>query len=503
MPQKDPAAVYLHLGAEPATLNPILATDAYASAINQHIYESLVDLDYDTLEPKPQLAERWEILDRGMRYRFYLKRGVRWSDGVPFTADDVVYSYNRIKDPKVACAHLKVYYIDIKSCVKINSHTVEFTYARPYYLALNFCGGMPIVPKHVFGDGTDFNTHRNNRFPVGTGPFVFEKWDTGKSITLTRNERFHGAKPRISKLVYKIVMEPSVALQMLKKGDIDAMDVRVIEWVRQTGSDKFKRRFYKLMYYQPIFSYIGWNAASPLFSDRRVRVAMTMLINRKEILDKLLFGIGKPVTGPFYVFGKSYNHEIKEYPYDPEAAKQLLREAGWIDRDHDGVLDKDGKKFSFVFTIPSASKFGERLGTIMKEDLAKIGIEMTINRFEWAVFLQKIQSRNFDATTLRWAGGFDEDPYQVWHSSQIRGGSNFVGFRNAEADRIIEQARMEFNETKRIAMYRRFHAILHREQPYTFLYTTPNLVVVSKRFDNVVVHKRGLNILEWRLREVE
>jgi peptide/nickel transport system substrate-binding protein len=286
---------------------------------------------------------------------------------------------------------------------------------------------------------------------------------------------------------------------MVKKGDLDSTEVRVIEWVRQTNSEKFLEHFYKLKYYTPVFGYIGWNSARPFFSDRRVRLAMTMLINRKAILEKLYFGIGEIVTGPFYIFGKSYDKNIKSWPYDPERAKQLLKDAGWIDHDGDGILDKDGKKFSFTFTIPSESKFGERLGSIMKEDLSKVGIDMDISRFEWAVFLNKIQSRNFDATTLRWAGGYDDDPYQIWHSSQIKGGSNYVGFSNKEADHIIEAARMEFDEKKRIRMYCRFQEILHREQPYTFLYTTPNLVVLSKRFTNVIVHKRGLNLLEWKV----
>ncbi len=502
-PEKDPYTIYMNLGAEPGTLNPIISNDGSVSAITYNkIYEFLVDRDYDTLEVKPMLSERWDISPDKMRYRFYLKKGVTWSDGVEFTADDVVYSYNRIMDPKVSSAELKVYYIDIKSCKKINKYTVEFTYSRPYYLALIFCGNMPIMPKHIFDDGTDFNTHKKNRFPIGTGPYKFERWETGKSITLVLNERYRGTKPEIRKVVYKIIAEESVALQMLKKGEIDVMGVRDIEWVRQTNSKKFTDNFYKLKYYLPYFSYIGWNSRRPYFKDRRVRLAMTQLINSKEILDKLLFGLGEIVTGPFYIFGKSNNTNLKPWPYDPERAKQLLKEAGWIDRDGDGILDKDGIKFSFVFTISSGSKFAERLVSIIKEDFAKAGIDMEIDRFEWAVFLDKIQSRNFDATALGWSDpDFQDDPYQIWHSSQIQSGSNYIGFSNKEADQIIETARKEFDENKRIKMYHRFHEILYYEQPYTFLYTSPALAVVSKRFTNVKVHTRGMRFMEWKVRK--
>ncbi|OHD64790.1 MAG: hypothetical protein A2176_10720 [Spirochaetes bacterium RBG_13_51_14] len=500
IPERDPDTLYVHMGAEPGTLNPITATDAYSHAINLRIYETLVDRDHDTLEVKPMLAERWRISPDKMRYRFYLKKGVLWSDGVEFTADDVVYSYNRIMDPKVASGQQKVYYIDIKRCTKIDRYCVEFLYSRPYYLALIFCGNMPIVPKHIFNDGTDFNTHKSNRFPIGTGPYTFDRWDTGKNITLARNEKYRGKKPEIRKVVYKIIAEESVALQMLKKGELDVMGVRDIEWVRQTNSEKFTSRFYKLKYYLPSFSYIGWNSMRPFFKDRRVRLAMTHLVNRKEILDKLLFGLGEIVTGPFYIFGDSYNKKLKPWPYDPKRAKQLLKEAGWVDRDGDGTLEKDGIKFSFTFTISSGSKFAERLASILKEDFSKAGVDMDINRYEWAVFLDKIQSRNFDATSLGWSDpDFQDDPYQIWHSSQIKGGSNYIGFSNREADRIIEEARKEFNEKKRIAMYHRFHEILHYEEPYTFMYTNPALAVVSKRFTNVKVHTRGLNFVEWKV----
>ncbi|MBP7738802.1 MAG: peptide-binding protein [Spirochaetes bacterium] len=499
-PEKDPYTLTAHMGAEPGTLNPITATDSYAHAINLKIYETLVDRDYDTLEVKPMLAERWQISPDHLKFRFYLKKGIVWSDGAAFTADDVVYSYNRIMDPKVSSSQLKVYYIDIKSCKKIDPYTVEFIYSRPYYLALIFCGGMPIVPKHIFDNGADFNTHKNNRFPVGTGPFRFERWDTGKNIILVRNERYRGPKPEIRRVVYKIIAEGSVALQMLKKGEIDLMGVRDIEWVRQTNSKKFTDNFYKLKYFMPTFSYIGWNSQRPFFSDRRVRLAMTHLINRKEILDKLLFGLGEIVTGPFYIFGKANDPAIRPWPYDPERAKALLKEAGWIDHDGDGILDRDGKKFSFTFTISSGSKFTERLVSILKEDFARAGIDMDINRYEWAVYLDKIQSRNFDATSLGWSDpDFQDDPYQIWHSSQIKGGSNYIGFSNREADLIIEKARVEFDEGRRNRMYHRFHRILHDEQPYTFMYTGPALAVVSRRFTNVKVHTRGLNYLEWKV----
>ncbi len=498
---REPGTIYLHMSAEPGTLNPVIATDAYASDVNQYIYETLLEMDEDTLEMKPQLAERYTLSPDGLRYRFYLKKGILWSDGKEFTADDVIYSFKVIKDPKTANAHRKVNYLDIRDLRKIDKYTVEFIYSKRYFLGLRVCGGMTIIPKHIFDDATDINRHKNNRMPIGTGPYIFKKWITGSRLILERNERYRGKKPEIKRIVYKVVTETNVALQMLKKGQIDVLGVRAIQWVRQTNSEKFTSNFYKLKYYTPNYSYIGWNARRAPFNDRRVREAMGYLINREDILKKLLFGLGKRVAGTFYLNGMYYNHNLKPRRFSPQKAAKLLAEAGWKDTDGDGILDKNGKKFSFVFTISAGSKFAERLATIMKEDFSKAGINMEINRYEWAVFVQKLTKRDFDAVTLRWSLGYNEDPYDLWHSSQAKAGFNFVGFRDSEADHIMEKGRREFNKQRRMKMFRRLEEILYREQPYTFFFCSPSLAVVNKRFENVIVHTAGMDIKEWKFRK--
>ncbi len=487
----------IHLSAEPSTLNPITATDAYASRINDYIYESLLKRDEKTLKLVPVLATHWKISPDHLHYTFYLKKGIKWHDGYPFTARDVIFSYERINDPKVDAAHLRNYYQDIKTVRMLDDYTVEFTYRRPYFRALEFCGGIPIVPAHLFKKGEDFNSHPIGRRPIGTGPYRFLRWDTGKEIVLVRNDNYWGEKPHIKRIVFKIITDSTVALQVLKQLGLDLMGLRPIQWVYQTRGKRFNRHFKKLSYYLPQYSYIGWNMRKPWFRDRRVRQAMTMLLDRETILKKLLFGLGTIVTGNFYINSPDYNKSIKPYPYNPAEAIRLLEEAGWIDHDGDGIRDKDGIPFSFEFLISAGSKFAEQLATILQESLKDAGIRMSIRKLEWAVFIQKIQSRDFDACTLGWSLSWESDPYQVWHSSQAKNGSNFVGFINKEADEIIEKARMEFDAEKRHKLYHRFHEIIHIEQPYTFLFTTKALVAVSRRFQNVNVYPMGLNPREW------
>ncbi len=486
-----------HLSAEPATLNPITATDAYEGIITGgNVYETLVERDNETLELKPLLAESWTISDDKLTYTFTIRKGIKWQDGTPFTADDVVFSYETIMDPKVDAPQLRSYYQEIKNVEAVNEHTVKFTYARPYFLALEFCGGIPIVPKHVFEKG-DFNTNPAGRAPIGTGPFRFVKWTTGREVVLEKNDDYWGEKPHLNKIVFRIINDPSVTLQVLKREELDVASLTPIQWEMQTSSADFDRNFDKFSYYTPNYSYIGWNSTKPFFSDKRVRRAMTHLVNRDLILDKIMFDLGAVVTNPFYINSPEYDKDIKPIPYDPARARALLDEAGWTDHNGDGIRDKDGVKFSFEFLIPGGSETGEKIATILKEELDKMGIAMEIRKTEWAVFTSRLNDRKFDAVTLAWSMGVESDPYQIWSSTQAESGSNFVGFKNAEADRLIETARQEFDRPKRIELYRKFSEIVNEEQPYTFLFCRKATVAVAKRFENVIVYPLGVDPIEW------
>ena len=243
-----------HLGAEPATLNPITATDAAESTINGgKIYETLIERDDETLELKPLLSESWTISDDKLRYRFKLRENVKWHDGVPFTSADVVFSYKSIMSPKVDAPHLRSYYQEILDVKAIGDYEVEFTYARPYFLALEFCGGMPLVPKHLFEDG-DFNKNPYGRKPIGTGPYKFDKWVTGSEVGIVKNEDYWGKKPDLNSIIFKIISDNTVAFQVLKRGDLDLSGLTPIQWERQSNTNVFKDNFNKYKYFSGINS---------------------------------------------------------------------------------------------------------------------------------------------------------------------------------------------------------------------------------------------------------
>lgn len=488
-----------HLSAEPATLNPITATDAYESRVNSgNIYETLIERNNETLELEPLLAQSWEISEDKLTYTFKLREDVKWQDGEPFTSQDVVFSYETIMNPKVDAPQLRAYYQEIRDVEAIDDYTVKFTYARPYFLALEFCGGMPIVPKHIFEQG-DFNTNPAGRDPVGTGPYKFLKWTTGREIVIEKNPDYWGEKPKLNRIVFRIITDSSVALQVLKREELDVSGLTPIQWARQTSSKSFEENFDKLSYFTPNYSYIGWNLTKPYFSDKLVRQALTHLVNRKLILQQILFDLGAVVTNPFYINSPEYDKSITPYPYDPKKAYELLEQAGWTDTNGNGIRDKNGVEFEFEFLIPAGSETGEKIATILKEELDKTGIKMDIRKTEWAVFTTRLNERKFDAVTLAWSMGVESDPYQIWSSTQAEKGSNFVGFVNEEADQLIEAARKEFDREKRIEMYHRFAEIVHEEQPYTFMFCNKSTVAVNKRFENVVVHPLGIDPTEWHV----
>ncbi|MFH1831071.1 MAG: peptide-binding protein [Pseudomonadota bacterium] len=496
---RNPDVLVNTIFADPSTLNPVIATDAYAGDVNRYVFEPMLDRDPKTLELIPKLAKRWEISDDHLTYTFWLRDNVFWQDGKPLTADDVIFTFEQILDPKVDAASLRNYFRDIKEFYKVDDRTVRFVYSSPYFRALFMISGMPILPKHIYGKAENFNEQPANRAPVGTGPYRFVEWKTGRNIVLTKNQNYWGKMPKITGMVFQIIPDATVSFQMLKKGAVDLGGLRPIQWVRQTEGKSFSDNFTKHRYYLPNYSYIGWNMRNPLFSDRRVRRAMTMMIDRKAILEKILLGQGELVSSVFYKFGDQADPTIEPIPYDPERAKELLKEAGWSDHDKDGLLDKDGRAFKFTLLSAAGSNTARSISLFMREDLLKVGIEMEIRQLEWATMLKLIHDRKFDATMLAWSMPLEQDPYQLWHSTQVAEGSNYVGFEDPKTDLLIEEARREFNKERRNAMYGEFQRIVHDEQPYTFLFTSPSLVAVANRFGNVIDYRLGLEPLEWTI----
>lgn len=543
----DGGTLVMALSAEPEHLNYYTSTSAVAKRFLDYIYEPLLDYSYMTWEfDRPVLAESFEVSEDNKTFTFHLKRNVRWHDGEPLTAHDVLFSIKAILNPFVDDAPLRVYYSKVIDARVEDDYTFIVSTSDTYFMNLEFLGGFAVMPEHIWdpdglmrpftvGDLANptvtkeepdikefadaFNSHPQGR-PVGmdadpiigTGPWKFERWITGDYMSLLRNDDYWGEENTfiqgytedgayLDRVVIKTIQDPTARLTALKAGEIyfDPR-LRAIQYFEQTISDDFIDQFQKVSYVVPAYSYVGWNNDRPYFSDKRVRQAMTMLIDREAYNKYIMYDTGIPTIGPFYPFGLQYNHNIERWPYDPARAVELIEEAGWFDTDGDGIRDKDGVPFAFTFSVSAGSKSSKLLALMMKEDLRKIGIDVSIRQLEWSVYVENLRDRQFDVVSLLWIGGLQTDPYQIWHSDNIGDrGSNYIGFRNAEADSLIENARYEMDMEKRNAMYFRLQEILHDEQPYTFMFYRRELAAYQRHFMGVkwVPIRPGYKFYSW------
>ena len=444
---------------------------------------------------------------------FYMRRGVRWTDGKPVTAHDALFGYYATVNPMVDAAQSANYHADVESLEALDDYTLRFTLKKPYFKALDICGRITILPKHVYSFGMDvttkqwaekFNkwrgTGKNGDAPiVGNGKYKLEKWAEDDRIVLVRNEDYWGRKPGLKKLIIRFVNDDTVSLTELKNGNIDYMGLSAELWTRQTVSKKFKQDFQKIKFLPPRsgYGYVAWNMRDPIFKDRRVRLAMTHAMNRQKFIETIFYNLAIVRTGPFFPYGKQSNPDVRPWPFDLKEAARLLAEAGWKPGS-DGVLRKGDLKFKIRVDIPSGIPAYEKVFRAFKQDLATLGVTVDIKETEWKVFEQFLNTRKYQVISLGWSGSLEGDPYQIWHSSQAAGtGSNHVGFKHARSDKLIESARTELDETARNLYYREFHSILHHEQPYTFFRAGYSLLAANKRFSNMKVHRMGMVQTEW------
>lgn len=524
-----------HSLSDPEQLNPLTSNDASASEILQSITQSLLTHDTRTLELKPLIAAaRPKISEDKKNYTFTIRRDAHFQDGHALTGEDVLFSVKAIKCPLVNAPFLRVYFDSVVDAQLTDEFTIKFTIKEPYFLNESVLGGIDVLPRHYYDPknllkdvtlagfrqpaeklppavkefADNFNKNYSRK-PMGSGPYKFLRWETGREIELVRDANYWGYgkagvdQPYLDRYRYRIINNLDAALVTLKSGGLDEMNLTPIQHTRGTTSERFTSEFQKFAFFAPNYSYIGWNNNHPIFRDKRVRMAMTYFTNRKQMVKTILFGLGEVVEGPIYFFRPEYDKELPSRDYDPAKGLALLKEAGWSDTDGDGVLDKviDGKKtpFRFEIKVNSGNTTRKSVALVLQDELKKHGVAATVREIDWTIFLADIKKQKFDATLLGWAMSVNEpDAYQVWHSSQAaNGGSNHISYKNARVDQILEQYRREFDEKKRIELYKEFQRILSDEQPYTFLFVGKSVSAVQRRIKGAEVLPVGMRMIDW------
>lgn len=488
---------------EASTLIPVLASDAASLAVAGQIYNGLVKYDKD-LNIVGDLAESFDIARDGLTITFHLRRGVKWHDNAPFTARDVLYTYRVVIDPKTPTAYAEDFK-QVKSITAPDDYTVRVTYGAPYAPALASWGAA-ILPAHLL-EGQDITKSPLARKPVGTGPYRFKEWVAGQKVVLESNHDYFEGRPWIDRYIYRIIPDTSTMYMELKAGAVDLMNLTPVQFARQTTSTRFTARFNKYRYPSSGYVYMGYNLRHPLFTDKRVRQALTAAINKEELIHGVLFGMGQKAVGPIIPGRWAYNPHVKDIAYDPRHAAELLAQAGWREKNSDGILVKDGKPFSFTILTNQGNQQRLLTAQIVQQRLRFVGIDVRIRVVEWATFLKEfVDKGNFQVVMLGWNTSQDPDMYDIWHSSKTNPGElNFIGYKNAEVDRLLVEGRSTFDIEKRKKAYFRIQDILADEQPYTFLYVPDALPVVSSRIRGVKPAPAGIgyNQIHWYVPKAE
>jgi peptide/nickel transport system substrate-binding protein len=514
--------------ADAQKLNPLVTNDASATDIYIYIFEGLIGINRVNYEPVPLLAKSLPVMsDDHLSYTFELKDDVNYSDGKQMTGEDILFTLKAIKIPFTDAQALRNYFDDVKDAELVdgNKFKIKINMTKPNFRTIYSFEDLRALPRHILDkDGivdkitfeeiaeaqknpdpkkypqmqkfADFlnsqDVSREPKYVVGTGPYVLEKWQTGQAITLKRNDNYWNKKeiPNYpEKIIFKTIQDQNAAVVAAKNKEIDYMYViQAIDFVENLKNpEQFNLK--KALVIEPTYAYLGWNNAKPLFADKKVRLALSYAVDRKSIIDNILYGMAVPVQSSVFYKSKYYNTSLPEIEYNPEKAKQLLAEAGWKDTDGDGILDKviDGKKTDFKFTFMSNGNPGrKKILLIVSESLKQIGIQSDIQDYEWSVFLDKTKKHDFDATYGAWQlSTAPEDPFQIFHSSQSKGeGSNYISYINPESDKLIEENRVEFDDNKRAEILKKWQEIIYEDQPVTFLWTTTSRYVYSDRFRN-------------------
>ena len=485
---------------EPSGLIAMIAGESAASAIASNLFNSLLKYDKN-LDLTGELAQSWEVSSNQRTITFHLKPNLKWSDQRPLTSADVLFTWQKVTNDNTRTP----YGSDFKLVSKAetpDAQTFRVTYAVPYAPALDTWAGLHILPKHLLQD-QDINNTAFARHPVGSHYYKLSDWKNGQYLKLSRNPYASQGQANIEHLLSRIIPDKAAQFLELSADNIDSMALNPIQYARIFPSRADLSKSIGL--YKELgnsYSYMGFNLKRKPFDDVRVRQAINYAIDKQEIIDGVLLGLGEPVASPYKPGTRWSNPSLQPYPYDPIKARALLREAGFADTNGDGILEKDGKPFSFEI-LTNQNKEREMTAVLIQRRLKEVGIEVNIRVLEWASFLGRfIKPKQFDAVVLGWSLSLDPDQYGIWHSSQQAPGQfNFISYSNPQADKLLEAGRIELNPDKRMKIYHAFSKILLEDSPVIYLSAGYGLSAIHKRVKGISnpapAAGIGHNTYEW------
>ncbi|HUK22459.1 MAG TPA: ABC transporter substrate-binding protein [Gemmatimonadales bacterium] len=499
---------------EPETLLPPLVESAVARDISDQIFLKLADLgpETNTIGDEgftPALAERW-VWNGKQRLVFHLNTRARWQDGRPVTAGDVAFTFAAYNDPVVnSPARAAIHWIT--SVTAVDSATVVFQFAKRYpEMFYDAVYHMRILPAHLLQSipRSQWASAQFGRSPVGDGPYRFVSWTPTQSVELAADSTFFLGRPHLRRLIWRVTPDMQVAVTALVAGEDDAIEVLVSPDNVRRVADAHQLATYP--YKGSAYGYLGFNLRArgdstkphPLFSDRELRRALAMAVDRDRLLQSVFETYAKVPPGPMSEIWSIWDVGTRQLSYDTTRAARMLTKRGWTDSDSDGVRDRNGMALSFSLLVPTSSALRRRYARLLQDEFRRIGVEVRIDEVEFGVFTQRAKSGQFDAILQTW--NTDPTPssaiVQTWTRAGV-GQSNYLHYVNPAFDRAVDQARSVFNFPLARRQWRAALDMLNQDAPAVFLFATTNVAAVHGRIENVTIHPDSwwATVRTWRI----
>ncbi|MDX9959910.1 MAG: peptide-binding protein [Aliarcobacter sp.] len=478
------------MSSSPSRLNPILANDSASSEISDWLFNGLFKYDKDGT-PTVDLAKSYEF-KTPTHLIIKLKEDVLWHDNVKFTSKDVIFTYEKIIDPKVFNS-IKSNFQQVKSVKALDDYTIEVIYSQAYFKALE-TWMVGILPYHILKDEENIMTSSFNKNPIGTGSYKLKEFKTAQDIELIANENYFEGKPKIDKILYKFLPDPNTSFLYLKQKNLDIGGLSPMQIDRQID-DTFKKNYTIIQKPSFAYTYLGFNLKDEKFKDIRIRQALSLAIDRQELVDILFFGYGQICNGPFLPNSFAFNDNVKTITQNIEKAKALLKEAGY----------DENNPFTFELVTNTGNDIRINTAQILQYQLQKAGVIMKIRVMEWQAFLNTVvHPRNFETVLLGWALALMPDAYPLWHSSSDKlGGFNLVSYKNEKVDKLIEKGSETIDKNELGKIYKELFQIISDDLPYLFLYIPDAITVINKDIKNIEPSFIGImhNQKDWELEE--
>ena len=481
------STLHLATSSNPSRLNPLLATDSASSDIAGYLFNGLVKYDKEQKNIVGELAKSY-YFENNTTLIFQLRDDVKWHDGESFSAKDVLFTYQTLISKQIASPYSAGFRF-VKNVEALDLHTIRVSYIKPYFKALE-TWMMGIIPEHTLKDEKNMMNSSFNTNPIGTGPYKLHQLEHSKNIILVANKDYFEGAPKIERISFHVIADPMTRFLMLKSAQLDVDSLTPMAYERQISEDFFSHfKTFETISYS--YTYLGFNLRKEKFANPKVREALSLAINREELVKILFFKHASVCTGPFLPNTLGFDATLQAPTQNIQKAKQLLQEAGYSEQN----------PLEFEIVTSNSNSIRPYAAQILQYQLKKVGVNVKLRVMEWQAFLNMVVfPHKFDTVLLGWGLSPTPDPYMFWHSDNDKqGGFNLVGYKNREVDRLIESSQSMIDREKLSKTLQKISQIVVSENPYLFLYIPNSISAINNKIKNIQPTQSGIwyEYIKW------